>query len=99
MIGIDLGLDIDTDLAVTRSAHEVEHLDQRWNSRSRHGVLVGKWLSVGAPRPDPADVIFPDVFKPQSDKGCAGWRRIDTIGAAGEVGIELAFVRHHHRAV
>ncbi len=99
VIGIDLGFDVETHVLVAGFAHEVEDLDQGRDRRARHRMLVRKLRRIGAARPDLADIVFFDLVERQLDKGNAGRRDIGAVGPAGEVGVELAFVRDDDRGV
>src|SRR5437762_9343272 len=99
MIGVDLRLDVEAHMAVTRFAYQRDDFCERWNARTRHGALLRKLCRIGSTWADLADVVSLDVFEAQLDEGDAGPGNISAIGATGEVGIEPAFMRYDDRLV
>src|SRR6516164_295991 len=92
MVRVDLGFDIEPHMAVAGLAHEVDDLFEGRDPRLRHGTLVRKLRGIFAAGPNLADVEFPYLLQREPDKERAWRGDIFAISAAGEIGVETAFM-------
>jgi len=99
MVWIDLGLDVQSHVRITRTAHECDDLGERRYARTGDRDLIRKLRRIGAAGPNSSDVVPLDLGEREPHIWNPRRRHIAPIGAAREVRIEPALVGDHDHVI
>src|SRR3974377_166035 len=89
---IDLGLDVETNVAVTRTAYEREHLGQSWYPSSGDRQLLGKLRRIRTAGANLPDVVLLDLLQRQLHVGRTRCPDVLAVRTASQIGIQSALV-------
>ena len=98
-LGRDLGLDIEPDVIGPGAPDQIEHLGKRGDRRAIDRALLGQARAVPGSGLQASDVVPLEFGQRQRADGRSLAFEKCTIGPARMVGIEMAVVAHHDRAV